>query len=162
MFGVGSAAALAGLDEPVVAAAMERLVDAMLVESPAPDRYRLHDLLRLFATERLAIEETPGDRDACLTRLLDWLTTHAQAGDWLAEERDNALTVSHRAVEAAAYERAWTLVSTIHPLLNRAGDHPDRLALWRDAAAAAASSATTAVERELCAGSRTRTGPRVR
>ncbi|GGO31975.1 hypothetical protein GCM10011576_61640 [Micromonospora parathelypteridis] len=139
VFGVGGAAALAGLDAPVVAAAMERLVDAMLVESPAPDRYRLHDLLRLFATERLAIEETPGDRYACLTRLLDWLTTHARAGDWLAQERDNVLAATHRAVETSAYERAWALVSVVHPLLDRAGDHPDRLALWRDAAAAAAS-----------------------
>jgi tetratricopeptide (TPR) repeat protein len=139
VFGIGAAAALAGLDEPAVAAALERLVDAMLVESPAPHRYRLHDLLRLFATERFAAEEAPGDREGCLARLLDWLTTHAEAGDWLAQERDNVLAAVRRGVESGEHERAWELVTAVHPLLVRAGDHPDRLALWRDAAAAAAA-----------------------
>ena len=66
VFGVGAAAALAGLHETAVAAALERLVDVHLADSPTPDRYRLHDLLRLFATERLSIEESPADRAACL------------------------------------------------------------------------------------------------
>lgn len=139
VFGVAAATALAGLDEPAVAAALERLVDAQLVESPAPDRYRLHDLLRLFATERLVEDELPGDRGACLARLLDWLTSHARAGVWLAEERDNVVAAVHRGVEWGAYERVWALVSAVHPLLTDAGDHPDRLALWRDAADAAAA-----------------------
>jgi tetratricopeptide (TPR) repeat protein len=139
VFGVGAAAALAGLAGPTVASALERLVDAMLVESPAPDRYRLHDLLRLFATERLAAEESPGDHDACLARLLDWLTTHAEAGAWLAQERDNVVAAVHRGVEAGEHERVSALVAAVHPLLQRAGDHPDRLALWRDAANAAAA-----------------------
>jgi tetratricopeptide (TPR) repeat protein len=137
VFGVGAAAALAGLEETAVAAALERLVDLHLVESPAPGRYRLHDLLRLFATEQLTADENPGERDACLSRLLDWLTTHARAGSWLATERDNVLAASHQGVASGDHERVWTLATTVHPLLDRAADHPDRLALWQSAAVAA-------------------------
>ncbi|OLB82742.1 MAG: hypothetical protein AUI14_00135 [Actinobacteria bacterium 13_2_20CM_2_71_6] len=136
VFGVGAATALAGLDEPAVAAALERLVDAQVVESPVPDRYRLHDLLRLFATERLAAEE-PAERDACLRRLLDWLASAARAGDWFARERDNVLAAVRKGVESGAYQQVWTLVTTVHPLLTDAGDHPDRLALWSAGADAA-------------------------
>ncbi len=139
VFGVGAAAALAGLDEPGVADALERLVDGNLVESPGPDRYRLHDLLGLFATERLAAEESPGDRDACLVRLLDWLTATASAGDWLDRERDNVVAAAARGVRAGAYPQVWSLACAVDPLLPRAGDHRDRLVLW-DAAATAATA----------------------
>ena len=131
VFTAGAAAALAGLARPAVVAALERLVDTHLVETPAPDRYWLHDLLRLFATERLAADERPEDRDACLTRLLHWYTTHADRG-----ERDNIVTAVHRAVEAGAYEPAWALVAAADRVLEP-GDHPERLALWQDAVAAA-------------------------
>src|SRR5262249_24435022 len=53
----------------------ERLADAQLVDAVAEDaagqlRYRCHDLLRLFAAERLAAEETPAARRAALERTL--------------------------------------------------------------------------------------------
>ncbi|MDX3107124.1 AfsR/SARP family transcriptional regulator [Nonomuraea angiospora] len=45
------AAALAGVTSGEAEAALERLVDAHLLERAAPDRYQLHDLVRLFAGE---------------------------------------------------------------------------------------------------------------
>ncbi|BCB79464.1 hypothetical protein GCM10022251_72040 [Phytohabitans flavus] len=129
VFGPAAAAALARRDEPTTERALERLVDVHLVESPAPDRYQLHDLLRLFATERLSIEEpqyTPAP-------YLDWLAAHAAA-----EERENIVAGVRHAVAIGAYEAAWTIVGTVHPLLTDSADHPDRLALWREAAVAAA------------------------
>src|SRR5215471_18536320 len=53
----------------------ERLADAQLVDAVAEDaaghlRYRCHDLLRLFAAERLAAEETQAARRAALERTL--------------------------------------------------------------------------------------------
>ncbi|MFJ9036695.1 BTAD domain-containing putative transcriptional regulator [Streptomyces sp. NPDC102406] len=60
------------LDAPVSAtqALMERLVGVGLLESPALDRYRYHDLVRLFA-RRLALETDPEQvRHAALARLL--------------------------------------------------------------------------------------------
>jgi tetratricopeptide (TPR) repeat protein len=137
VFGTGAAAALAGMPAPDVAAALERLVDAQVVESPAPDRYRLHDLLRLFATERLAAEEPPEERDACLVRLIEWLTASARAGEWLDRERDNVVAAVRRGVAAGAYEPSWSLVSTVSPLIMDVGGHLDRLALWSAAATAA-------------------------
>ena len=67
---VGVPVVAALLDQPVEAteAALERLVDARLLESLAPGRYRFHDLLRLFARERAAAEEPPPARAAALTR----------------------------------------------------------------------------------------------
>ncbi len=57
-------------------AALDELVDAQLVESGADDdigepRYRLHDLLRLFARERLEAEEDGEARLAATTRVVD-------------------------------------------------------------------------------------------
>ncbi|MCT2594871.1 AfsR family transcriptional regulator, partial [Streptomyces sp. N2-109] len=52
---------------------LESLVDTSLLESAAPGRYRFHDLLRLFAracAER--DEQPPSERDAALSRLLDF------------------------------------------------------------------------------------------
>jgi DNA-binding SARP family transcriptional activator/tetratricopeptide (TPR) repeat protein len=65
-FGLPVATALLGTDAEVV---LERLVDAQLVAGPAPGRYRLHDLLRLFAEDRAA-ELDPAARTAPLVRAL--------------------------------------------------------------------------------------------
>jgi hypothetical protein len=48
----------------------ERLVDVHLLELTAHGRYRMHDLLRLFARERLEQEEPREARVAALDRLL--------------------------------------------------------------------------------------------
>jgi len=67
-----AAAALLGRDEDETADTLEILVDAYLLESPAPDQYRFHDLLRVYAAERAAAEESEPDREAALHRVLEW------------------------------------------------------------------------------------------
>ncbi|MEV7773626.1 tetratricopeptide repeat protein [Kitasatospora sp. NPDC086791] len=47
---------------------LEQLVDAGLVQPAAPDRYRLHDLVRLYAGERLGVDETPEELAEARTR----------------------------------------------------------------------------------------------
>ncbi|MEV4163685.1 AfsR/SARP family transcriptional regulator [Nonomuraea dietziae] len=86
------AAVVLGVDDPEPLC--ESLVDLNLLESPAPGRYRYHDLLRVFARSKVADEE----RDEALARLTgDWLRQvraaaaasrggSPQAGAWLAEE----------------------------------------------------------------------------
>jgi DNA-binding SARP family transcriptional activator len=70
-FTAAAAAALFGTPEDLAVDALEVLVDARLLESAGPDRYRFHDLLRVYASE-LAAASLPGDeRDAALGRLLD-------------------------------------------------------------------------------------------
>lgn len=49
--GLRIAAALAGTDEPTAETVLDRLVDAQLLAVSAPERYRMHDLIRLYARE---------------------------------------------------------------------------------------------------------------
>jgi DNA-binding SARP family transcriptional activator len=70
--GVPAAAVLLDRSRELVEAALERLVDAHLLESPAPGRYGFHDLLRLFARERAAKEGSEREHAAALVRALGW------------------------------------------------------------------------------------------
>lgn len=137
VFGLGAAAARCGLAEPIVSEVLNRLVDASLVDSPAPDRFRLHDLLRLFSAEIFEEREPATERAACLARQLEWFIRTADAGAWLAWERDNALAVLALAVASGAAELAWSLVVTMQPLLGGIADHGEALALWQAGEAAA-------------------------
>ena len=69
---VGLAAAVTDHELSDTEAALEQLVDAALVEPLMPDRYRLHDLLRLFARERAEAEESAATRRAVVTAGVDW------------------------------------------------------------------------------------------
>ncbi len=79
--GLPAAAALLGQPESAVADAAEVLVDAHLLDSPVPDVYRFHDLLRVYAADRARQQETEQDRQAAVLRVLTWYlhTTEAAA-----------------------------------------------------------------------------------
>ena len=70
--GLPAAATLIGQDDGSVADALEVLVDAQLLQSPAPDRYRFHDLLKAYAADRAHREETAAVRDEAIRRVLAW------------------------------------------------------------------------------------------
>ncbi len=100
---ISLAAAAAILDMPAEKAEdlLESLVDASLLESAAPGRYRYHDLVRLYArscAER--DEQPPSERGAALSRLLDfYLATAAQV---YAIERPGDRTTAHLAATGYA------------------------------------------------------------
>jgi tetratricopeptide (TPR) repeat protein/transcriptional regulator with XRE-family HTH domain len=71
------AARLLDVADAAAETALERLVDARLLESPSPGRYRLHDLLRLYARELAAEQHTEPERAAALTRALGFYTATA-------------------------------------------------------------------------------------
>ena len=52
-----------------------------LVEESGEDRYRLHDLLRLYAAERSSAEDTDEGRSAARRRVLDWYLHTAYAAN---------------------------------------------------------------------------------
>jgi DNA-binding SARP family transcriptional activator len=56
---------------------LERLVDAQLLETPRPGRYRFHDLLRLYAREHAAAHHPEAERLAALRRLFGFYTATA-------------------------------------------------------------------------------------
>ncbi|MEU6218454.1 BTAD domain-containing putative transcriptional regulator [Streptomyces sp. NPDC047022] len=93
---ISLAAAAAVLDLPLEDSEdlLEALVDTSLLESAAPGRYRFHDLVRLYAracTER--DEQPPSERDAAMSRLLDFYL--ATAAGVYAIERPGDRLVDH-------------------------------------------------------------------
>ncbi|MFD1828604.1 BTAD domain-containing putative transcriptional regulator [Streptomyces desertarenae] len=75
---------------------LESLVDASLLESAAPGRYRYHDLVRLYArTCAERDEHPPSERDAAVSRLLDFYL--ATAAGVFALERPGDRTAVHLA-----------------------------------------------------------------
>ncbi|MDO0927223.1 BTAD domain-containing putative transcriptional regulator [Streptomyces sp. TG1A-8] len=93
---LAAAAALLNLAVEEAEDLLESLVDTSLLESAAPGRYRFHDLVRLYAracAER--DEQPPGEREAALSRLLDFhLATTARV---YAIERPGDRLVDHLA-----------------------------------------------------------------
>lgn len=74
-----AAAALFGAPEELASGALEALVDAHLLESTSPDRYKFHDLLRVYASERAVADLSEPTRDAAIGRLLRWYMRTADA-----------------------------------------------------------------------------------
>ncbi|MBC2875971.1 MULTISPECIES: AfsR/SARP family transcriptional regulator [Streptomyces] len=86
-----AAAAVLDLDVDTTEELLETLVDASLLESAAPGRYRFHDLLRLYArscAER--DEQPPAEREAAMSRLLDFYLSTA-AGVYVLERPGDQL-----------------------------------------------------------------------
>ncbi len=80
-----AAAALIDTDIDEATRLLDALVHAHLVTQYHPGRYRMHDLLRVYAAERAAIDDTEADRRLALTRLFDhYLATADVAAQILA------------------------------------------------------------------------------
>ncbi|HEY1822727.1 MAG TPA: BTAD domain-containing putative transcriptional regulator [Trebonia sp.] len=109
-----AAAALVGAPEDDIAEALEMLVDVNLLESPAPDWYRFHDLLRVYATERAEAEEPETVRAEAVGMLLRWyLDTAEAAADSVSPRRyripREPVTTGRPPLEFASFEDslAW-------------------------------------------------------
>ncbi len=96
-------AVAAGVAEDVAEETLEELVDASLVEvSTTAGRYACHDLVRVFARERLTVDEASTVVDEARRRTIDWLLREARASarvfgpDGSAGDRDKAAAWLHR------------------------------------------------------------------
>ncbi|MFF7093273.1 ATP-binding protein [Streptomyces rubradiris] len=79
-FSPETGALLAGLPYDEAVARAEELTDAGLLQSDAAaERYRFHDLLRLYAAEQAEAEDGPEVRNAALDRTADWMLRRATA-----------------------------------------------------------------------------------
>ncbi|MFG3013610.1 helix-turn-helix domain-containing protein [Streptomyces cinerochromogenes] len=79
-FSPETAALLAGLSQDEAVVCAEELTDAGLLQSDvATERYRFHDLLRLYAAEQVDTEDGSEVRDAALDRTADWMLRRATA-----------------------------------------------------------------------------------
>ncbi|GAA0616151.1 tetratricopeptide repeat protein [Kutzneria viridogrisea] len=89
-----AAAALAGVPVHHGRRLLERLASVHLLEGLARDRYRLHDLLRVYAAELAGAEESAPARQEAVRRLTDWyLHTAERANETLAPFRVHTLEV---------------------------------------------------------------------
>ncbi|WP_039938015.1 AfsR/SARP family transcriptional regulator [Streptomyces himastatinicus] len=75
---LAAAAAVLDMDVDDAEDLLESLVDTSLLESASPGRYRFHDLVRLYARACAERDEMPpAERDAALSRLLDFYLSSA-------------------------------------------------------------------------------------
>ncbi|MFI5997913.1 helix-turn-helix domain-containing protein [Streptomyces sp. NPDC051362] len=82
-FGVPLAAVLADTTIPEAEDVLEELLEAGLLATHHEDRYRLHDLLCLYARSRHQVEDSPQRSAADAARLRAWLLdTAVLAGRW--------------------------------------------------------------------------------
>ena len=71
-FALAPVTALLGLSVGETERTLDALCEAHMLEAPAPDEYRMHDLLRLFATELAGTELDRDERAQALERLVAW------------------------------------------------------------------------------------------
>lgn len=98
-FDTRTACALTGEDEITVERTLDELLDSNMLLQYAPDRYRYHDLLSLYANQ-LAEADDSGDRDDALERLLIAYT------DCATEAMDQAFPTTVRLSSRAAPGRS--------------------------------------------------------
>jgi DNA-binding SARP family transcriptional activator len=148
--GTAVAAAIAGQATPVTEQALDELVDARLLERTAPGRYRMHDLVRLYAAELAAADDGTGP--ALHRAMSHYVKTarcavaslrpgehrsgpdnpgSAEALAWLEAERANMIEVSRQVHSAERELASWVpvLTETLYPYL--AGHEQwDELSEW--------------------------------
>ncbi len=153
-----SAQAVAGLSDRALAAALDRLTAAHLIERNGVDRYRFHDLLRLYARERLDAEDP--DQQAAHDALLAWYVGHVRAAaatlypfkpqlddladprwfevsfadreaalDWLDAEAPNVVAAVRDYAERGLRQPVWLLAYTLRGYFDLRGETADWLAL---------------------------------
>lgn len=112
-FGTAVAARLVETSDARAERILERLVDSCLLETPAPGRYIIHDLIRAYARER-SLKIPDQHRSAALTRALTLFTSAARSAhaNFFAESA-RMLLIDDRSRPGSGtvdVEKAWTLL----------------------------------------------------
>ncbi|MEU3447711.1 AAA family ATPase [Streptomyces thermolilacinus] len=142
-----SAAALAGLPEAEAARGLRRLLRASLLLPASDGRVRFHDLVRLYAGERLA-EGPPAERTEALSRLLRHFAERAarSGAPWPEEERGAAVAALVEAAAAHLDDAVEELGEPLTAYLVRHSHLVDALTVLRHRAMAARRRRDHAVE----------------
>ncbi|HEY8471932.1 MAG TPA: BTAD domain-containing putative transcriptional regulator [Natronosporangium sp.] len=78
-FTIAAAAAIAGATTSAAGRLLDKLAGAHLIHEQSPGRFRFHDLLRLYARQVSEQEDSDGERDAAIQRLVRWYVRVAHA-----------------------------------------------------------------------------------
>jgi transcriptional regulator with XRE-family HTH domain/tetratricopeptide (TPR) repeat protein len=159
--GLSAASSLTGLGRSRTRTVLRRLEQASLIGQASTGRYRMHDLIRRYATT--AHELAEGTRTAALRRMLDFYTHTAHAAahlldshrepiefsppapgchpqplpdipaamDWFDAEHRNLLAAQRTAAAHALHRTAWQLAWTLNDFHYRRGHRHDQLAVWQ-------------------------------
>ena len=128
------AAAAAGTGADEARSRCQALVDAQLLDTTGHfgERYRLHDLIRLYASELAASTDSAEFRTTVLDRISGWYVEAAdrtldppstghqpsqEAMSWFAREHASALVVAKAAHDAGDWDRLQRLCEALRPLL---------------------------------------------
>jgi DNA-binding SARP family transcriptional activator/Tfp pilus assembly protein PilF len=153
-----AAAALFDATEDDAVDALEMLVDAHLLESKSPYRYKFHDLLRVYSSERAVSDVTAQLREAAVERLLGWYmyTVDAaaqaissvrytmpldEAGPsalgfpgsdealaWYDDERVNLTAATRQASASGLHDIAWRLPAPLFTMTTRRANWAELIA----------------------------------
>ncbi|MBW4718250.1 ATP-binding protein [Saccharothrix obliqua] len=165
---LAAAAGLTGLSTTRTRVVLRGLEQSCLLDRDAAGRYRMHDLVRLYATDT---HHLPDDlADAALRRVVDFYLHTAYAADrllhperppirvdppvpgvhartlsnaaaamsWFDSEHACLLAAHHTAIARGWHHTVWRLAWVLRTFHVRRGHRHDRLAVWRAAVAAAA------------------------
>ncbi|MFF5079653.1 helix-turn-helix domain-containing protein [Actinoplanes sp. NPDC000266] len=132
-FSAAAAAAVAELDRYDAEDVLEKLLDRGLLQPEGHDRYRFHDLIRLFAQARLRDEEPAVVRRRGEQRLIDWYLDTAIASGrlfepdydggpeqwgpaqaWLQAEVDGWFEAMRRASAGGRHQRVVDVAESLH------------------------------------------------
>ncbi|SNY05625.1 tetratricopeptide repeat protein [Paractinoplanes atraurantiacus] len=132
-FSAAAAAVVAELDRYDAEDVLEKLLDRGLLQPEGHDRYRFHDLIRLFARARLRAEEPAAVRRRGEKRLIDWYLDTAIASGrvfepaygsapeqwdpaqaWLQAEVDGWFGAMRRAAAAGEHQRVVDVAESLH------------------------------------------------
>jgi tetratricopeptide (TPR) repeat protein len=119
--GAAAAASLTGAPVGQVRRLLSELARTNLVAEHLPGRYRFHDLLRAYATELAAGDDT-GERERAVRRMLDHYLHTAYGGALLLSRTRHAIAIEPAAPGAAAeslgdHARALAWFTAEHPVL---------------------------------------------
>jgi len=73
---VPATAAIVGTTPSTIRRLLDGLAGVHLVEESGRDGYRLHELVRLYAAERVREEDSDADTDTAIRRLITWVPAH--------------------------------------------------------------------------------------
>jgi DNA polymerase III delta prime subunit len=113
-FSADAAAAMIMTPDP--ARHLSALADAQLLEALTMKRYRLHDLMRLFARERLDAEEPGTAASDALARLVGYYSRTAPAAGpaWITAEAANIAAVARQALAAGDLQAVLGQAAATH------------------------------------------------